>query len=315
MHLCANFKDFAIIFILTIYSFYDSHGILFSQVNDLWEVFIDMLVLGKFKSDMDNGLLSMQEHEGVSYFDIPRHGEASRLRIPVGVVGALVSDMDLDEATSAIVATDVREATSLLTNRFGILAGTKAKPNVLDCNLIFVDDGVVLTINSGRVMVQIADEYYVLDDEGELEPASVSEVQRASWVEVKSLRESCEAYTKIKFHLKSADRAREYVSNMMINTIFTYTPPGSGVTLEQASYVLNTRFAGYFDIGLGRFQPDHLQEEHVDVSDLPDEDELDDPDFDLLAEVDEEGDDLDDFEDDDLSDFEEDEDADPTSPY
>lgn len=268
-----------------------------------------MIILGAFKGLIDSGEIPFFEKDGVSYVSIPRKGEASCVMIPLGAVGKLVSGMDLSEESSAIMITEEPEATSFLAAEFGVLAGTKSNPNVLDCNILFVDGGVILTINDGKALIKIRDEdeekVYVIDHDGELDLASSSVISRATWVDTNNLRRSCEGYSALKFGLgKDPKVSASLVDNMVVRTIFTYTPPGSGVTLEQASYILGTRFLEFYgDIGLGQYEiPGSAPAQSAYSSDFDSEEE--DPDFDLSAEVDEDVQDLLNDESDDEEDFE-----------
>lgn len=213
---------------------------------------------------------------------IPRRGIASSVIIPEDLIQRIGYDANLDEEKSAVVFSE-GDTVYILTDRFGVLGG---KHEEVDTNIFFVEDGVLIELISGKIILEGENgELYYVDEVGDIDYPSGN--AKMTFYDTNHVLDIAKSLTKYKYGLPDS-LVNDYVDNLLYNIQFHYVNTDTG-------YVANMRIVDYYgDLAMEKFiftdynESTEYDDEDDDISDVgdlvpidDDEDEEDEDDYDM----------------------------------
>ena len=221
-----------------------------------------MLMSAKFKSiQPENGFLT-----------VSRMGVASSIMIPEHLLQRVGYDANVDAEKNAVVFSE-GDTVFILTDKFGVIGGENEE---VDTYIFFVDGGMVIQLNVGKIVLEDEDgQIYFVDEVGDIDyPAKNAKI---TYYDTDHIRGIVSSMTKYRYSLpeKSA-LVEDYVNNLLYNIQFHYHNTNTG-------YVATMRVVDYYgDLAMDRF----IFTDYGEVTEYEDDDEYDAPDVGDLVPVD-----------------------------
>jgi hypothetical protein len=206
-----------------------------------------------------------------------RAGFASKLVLPEALKQRISYDVSIDAENNRVVFSE-GETVYIVADRFGFIGG---KDNEVEANVFFIDNGIVLELISGRVLLQGENgEVYSVDELGDI--GYPTPAARIHWSTAKDIFSSTKLVTMYQYNT-SPEMAEKYTENFVYNMYFHYIHTGTN------GYIFKTKVNEYFgDLGLDKIQFINYAEEgiptddddgHVDVADLEDVEDEEEEEF------------------------------------
>jgi hypothetical protein len=225
-----------------------------------------MFMSSKFKAMVD----------GTGALELTRAGVVKQIILPLEHQKLISYDANVDENNNIVLTSG--NSIYILADEFGFLGGTDESTQV-DANIFFIDDGVVLELIEGKVLLKDENGLaYSIDETGDIDyPRSNA---RIHWATEKDIRGIVATVAKFKYTI-SPEETQKYIDNLVISMTLNYLNTSHG-------YMFHTQVVQYYeDLGLGIFQFINYSDrtytasetdDHIDVADLEDieEDEEED---------------------------------------
>lgn len=225
---------------------------------------------------------------------ITRKGQANQLVIPQSLLQRSGFDANI-EGNSIILSEG--SSTYILADKIA-LGTTLGEAEV---NIFFVDNGMVIELVDGQIVLfDNQNEPFIVDQDAEIEYVKAG--TRLRVMDVNDLREKAEIIIKNRYGLNSPSEIAAYTDNLLINALLSYTSSGGEPCLSVRIPEL------YEDLGLEQFNfvnyKQHQEfvtkkdkDDHIDVSDLDNDDlfedeEEDEDEFDMTHDEDDNSDDF-----------------------
>ena len=222
-----------------------------------------MLMTPNFKRMTENG----------GDLTISRKGLANQVVIPNNLLQR--SGFDANIVDNSIVFSE-GSSTYILADKIA-LGTTLGEAEV---NIFFVDNGMMLELVEGQIVLfDNNNDPFIVDQDAEIEYVKVG--TRIRVMDVADLREKAEMIIKNRYGLNNPSEISEYTDNLLINALLSYSSSGGEPCLSVRIPDL------YEDLGLEQFNyvnyRDHQEfvtkkdkDDHIDVSELDDEDLFED---------------------------------------
>lgn len=229
----------------------------------MFYLYLLIYFINQFKKDqkgvgfmfMTENFKSVKPEDG--FYTYARAGVLSSVKVAREEIQQFEYDAGIDSENKAITLSAANTGAGsvyLLADTFGCMGGNK---NEVDCNLFFMDGGVMIELLSGVLFLKAKNgQVYSVNEKGVIDYPSHSVVSDLKWVRSSDLLSNAKVVVKAKYNLKLEEDISLYTWNFVINTQFEV------MLAENELSTLRTRFSSFYsDISLGLVSFEVKQEE------------------------------------------------------